>query len=363
MSEKEEKFLQSAIMLSRRNLGQTWPNPTVGCLIVKEGIIVGRGVTAKGGRPHAETLALQMAGDKARGADMYVSLEPCSHHGETPPCVDAIIKAGIARVIVAAIDPDKRVSGGGLASLKKHGVQTELIKMDDNTNAGFYSSITRKRPYIALKIATGVDGRLALSNGISRWITGVQAREYSHMLRSKFDALLTGIGTVLVDDPELTCRLPGLEGNSPVRVVLDSELALPKGSRLVKTREKSPLWVFGRNAIVEKVWNAKGIKLSGVREDFAGLDLTEVLNALAADGITRLMVEAGPRITTSFLKSGLVDYIYWFRAPKIIGGEGLSAVGDLNLSSMEEIKCFKRTCIKQLGDDVLEEYMPQCSPE
>jgi diaminohydroxyphosphoribosylaminopyrimidine deaminase/5-amino-6-(5-phosphoribosylamino)uracil reductase len=238
--------MRSALALARRGLGQVWPNPAVGCVIVKDGRVVGRGWTQKGGRPHAETEALARAGAAARGATAYVSLEPCSHHGKTAPCAEALITAGIGRVVAAVEDPDPRVSGRGIARLRDAGVvvETGLCATESvELNAGFFCRVISGRPLIALKLATSLDGRIATASGESRWITGPAARERAHLLRATHDAVLVGTGTALSDDPEMTCRLPGLASRSPVRVVIDRNLRLPAMLRLFAEAGVAPSWV------------------------------------------------------------------------------------------------------------------------
>lgn len=296
-------FMHHALTLARTNLGQTWPNPAVGAVVVKDGQIIGEGFTARGGRPHAEPQALAGAGEKARGATLYVSLEPCAHHGKTPPCTDAIINAGITRVVIACRDPNPPVNGKGIEKLKDAGI--EVIEGVCETDArilnrGFISAVERKRPYVMLKVATSADEKIA--GGKERWITGESARAEVHRLRSEYDAILTGIGTVLADDPLLTVRTPGMQHKSPVRIVLDRSHRLPRGSQLSKTIDVSALWVLGSKTI------------------------PEALSTMAEKGITRVMVEAGQKLNTSMLESGLVDTIYWFRAPHVIGEQGLSVV-------------------------------------
>lgn len=297
------RFMPVALSLSRRNLGQTWPNPSVGAVVVKDGRIVGEGWTAASGRPHAETEALKQAGAAARGADLYVTLEPCAHHGKTPPCAEAIITAGVARCIVACRDPNPEAAGG-IAQLQRAGVEViEGVCEEEarDINCGFFSRIEKKRPFIALKIATSLDEKIAFPAGEKKWVTGEPARAYGHLLRSRFDAIATGIGTVLADDPLLTCRLPGLEDRSPVRILFDRKGRLPKDSQLARTAGDVPVWVMAQPTIAEAV------------------------AALAEKGITRLLVEAGQQLSTAFLHSGLVDRMYWFRAPMVIGEKGLPA--------------------------------------
>lgn len=301
-----ETYMRRALALARTHLGQTWPNPSVGAVIVKSNSIIAEGCTQPGGRPHAETQALAIAGENARGAELYVSLEPCRHHGKTPPCTDAIIAAGVARVVVACRDPHPD-HGGGIEQLKAAGIEVIDAVLEEEAralNAGFITLVERKRPFVALKIATSADGKIA--GGPSRWITAEAARAKVHVLRSEYDAILTGIGTVLADDPLLTVRAPGLEHKSPVRVILDRHHRLPPESAIASTMDRYPTWIL----------------------DHANLEAA--IHHLAGKGITRLLVEAGQKINTSFLSSGMVDRIYWFKAPAIIGPKGLGAIdGDL----------------------------------
>src|SRR5579872_6272521 len=238
--------MRASLGLARRGLGNTWPNPAVGCVLVREGRVVGRGWTQAGGRPHAEAEALARAGRAARGATAYVTLEPCSHHGKTPPCAEALIAAGIARVVAAIEDPDPRVSGRGIARLKEAGITVETGPCADEAvelNAGFLCRVKHGRPLVTLKLATSLDGRIATASGESRWITGAAARERAHLLRATQDAVLVGTGTALADDPQLTCRLPGLEDRSPVRVVIDRNLRLPATLRLFSEARPVPTWL------------------------------------------------------------------------------------------------------------------------
>jgi diaminohydroxyphosphoribosylaminopyrimidine deaminase/5-amino-6-(5-phosphoribosylamino)uracil reductase len=321
------RFMRIALNLARRNLGQTWPNPAVGAIVVKDGMIIAEGWTARGGRPHAETQALEDAGALAKGATLYVTLEPCSHHGKTPPCADAIIKAGIRTCVVACRDPNPQVNGKGIKQLHDAGIEIieDICKQEArDINCGFFSVIEKKRPYIALKIATSMDGKITDPN--NRWITGEQARAYGHLLRSRYDAIATGIGTVLADDPMLNCRLPGLEDRSPVRVLFDRQHRLPKNSQLAKTAGDIPLWTMDSS-------------------------LPDAIHALTEKGITRLFIEGGQKLSAAFLQSGMVDRIYWFRAPMVIGDKGLSAIG-----LAEAIPRFAREATLKLGEDVLDIY-------
>jgi len=350
-------FMNSAIALAKTQLGQTWPNPAVAAIVEKDGVIIGRGVTAKGGRPHAETQALDMAGSAAAGATLYVTLEPCSHTGKTPPCVDAIIKSGIRKVVIACRDPDSRVMGSGIAALQATGIEIieNVCKAEaEAVNRGFFSRIQKGRPYVALKIATTLDGKIATASNESKWITGEKSRQRVHLLRSQFDAVITGIGTILADDPQLTCRLNGCMDRNPVRVILDSELRLPKSSKLVTTLKEAPIWMFARPAVVNNVWPVSGIKIFPVKEYFQGLDLEKVLQTLAEQGVTRVLVEAGTRVMTSFIRSNLVDTIYWFRSAMALGSGGRDGIDNLNINSITESLTFSSISIESINNDTLE---------
>lgn len=333
------RFMRVAIELAKRNLGRTWPNPCVGAVIVKDGQIIGQGVTAQGGRPHAEPQALLQAGSNAQGATLYVTLEPCAHHGQTPPCTEAVMAAGLSHVVIACADPNPLVAGKGIVALRNAGIKvTEHIETQSaaETHRGFFSVMHKKRPYIALKLATSLDGKMATRSGESKWITGERARGYAHLLRSRYDAIATGIGTVLADDPLLTCRLPGLENRSPVRVVFNRQNRLPATSQLAQTSQQIPLW----------------------HEDAA--DIPSAIQRLVDKGITRLLVEAGPTLSTAFLKSGLVDRIYWFRAPLVIGDDGRGGIGGGFTALLAELPRFKPTAHMVLQPDTLE--IMECSP-
>ncbi len=336
--------MQAALGLARRNLGRVWPNPSVGCIVVKEGVVLGRGVTAPGGRPHGEPQALAQAGGAARGATVYVSLEPCNHHGKTPPCSEALIAAGVARIVVACEDPDPRVSGSGIRRLREASIQVDVglcAEEAQEVNHGFITRIMKGRPGVTLKLATSLDARVATAAGHSQWITGPESRARGHLLRAHHDAILVGIGTVLADDPELTCRLPGLEAANPVRIVLDSSLRLPVTAKLVQgAASVAPTWVVtraGADAAKAAALEAFGVRILRVDGDVRGQPPVQAaLNALAGQGITRLLVEGGPTVATAFLKSGLVDQVEWFRAPMLIGGDGLSAVAGLDTDLLSQ---------------------------
>lgn len=351
--------MRHAIALGARNLGRTWPNPAVGTVIVQQEQIVGRGWTQPGGRPHAETMALAQAGERARGATAYVSLEPCAHTGKTGPCAQALIDAGITRAVIACRDPDPRVNGQGIALLRAAGINvTEGLRETEAKalNAGFFLRITHQRPLVSLKIATSLDGKIthppvrsdnAGGDTPPRWLTGPLARAYGHLLRARHDAILTGIGTALADDPLLTCRLPGLEDASLVRVLLDSSLRLPAASQLAQSAAQYPLWQLHTKQGEVNPFISPHVRA----ETLPSLDIPAVLNWLAQQGITRLLVEGGQGISTSFLQSGMVDRLYWFRAPLVLGEGALDAFA--------ETPCLERFTLAQtrrLGEDMLEIY-------
>jgi len=352
--------MRHALRLAERALGSTAPNPAVGCVIVKDGRVVGRGWTQPGGRPHAETVALARAGASAAGATAYVTLEPCSHHGQTPPCASSLADAKIARLVAAATDPDPRVSGSGFAYLESQGVQiTRDVLADDaeRLNAGFFRKVVDARPLVALKIAQTIDGYIADPNGNSRWITSAEARRHAHLLRTQYDAILVGIGTVLADDPQLTCRLPGLERRSPLRVVLDSRLQLAPESQLVQTAHLSPVLVFtlARSGGDDLV--ARSVEIERCSESESGMPaIAAVLASIARRGITRLLVEGGPRVHASFMRSGMVDVLHLFRAPMLMGAGGKAAIGaawQSDLISAPRLHLVERT---RLGADLLETF-------
>ena len=356
------RHMRHALALAARGLGQVAPNPAVGCVIVapENGRILGRGWTRPSGRPHAETVALAEAGEAARGATAYVTLEPCAHHGATPPCAEALIQAGVARVVAAVEDPDPRVRGQGFAMLRAAGMSLTtnvLAKEAEALNEGFFKKVTASRPLVTLKIAQSLDGRTASASGESQWITGEAARAYGHLLRARHDAILIGIETALKDDPALTCRLPGLENRSPIRVVLDSRLRLSERSKLAQTAREVPTLIFTTSASEGAALKACGVEVIQVAADPRGQpDLGAVLRALAGRGITRLLVEGGAIVHAGFLNHGLADRLEVFTAPKVLGSAGLGSVGGLAALALGEAPGFKRVGSRELGPDVLESY-------
>ena len=333
----DERMMRHALALARRGLGNTWPNPAVGAVIwhvTDDGpVIVGRGFTQPGGRPHAETMALAQAGEAARGASIAVTLEPCSHHGKTPPCSGAILQAGIRRVVSAIEDPDPRVNGRGHIMLRANGVEVVtgvLAREARRANFGFIRKVVDGRPSVTLKLARTADGFAGASGPERLMITGPQAQARVHMMRAQHDAILVGAGTVLADDPQLTCRLPGLEGQSPVRVVLDGGLSLPADRRVFTDRTGPATWVMaGADASWdrERALVGQGIGVERVRRGPDGLDLRGVLGALASRGITRLFCEGGPRLGEALARLDLVDDLVLLTGPEPLGAAGLPALG------------------------------------
>jgi diaminohydroxyphosphoribosylaminopyrimidine deaminase/5-amino-6-(5-phosphoribosylamino)uracil reductase len=351
--------MRHALRLACRALGTVAPNPAVGCVIVsRDGHVVGRGWTGRGGRPHAETVALEEVGAAARGATAYVTLEPCSHFGQTPPCANALAEAGIARVVAAVEDPDPRVRGKGFAALRDADIEVVTgicAKQAAELNAGLFKRVREGRPLVTLKIAQSLDGKTATAAGESKWITGEAARAYGHLLRARHDAILIGIGTALADDPELTCRLPGLENRSPLRVVLDTRLKLNEWSKLASTGE-TPTLVFaaadGGGAL-----SACGVEVVKIARDARGRpDLAAVLADLGKRGITRLLVEGGATVHAAFLDRGLADRLEIFRSPLVLGAAGHNGIDSLAALTLGEAPRFRPVGRRSFGPDLLESF-------
>ncbi|WP_428488718.1 bifunctional diaminohydroxyphosphoribosylaminopyrimidine deaminase/5-amino-6-(5-phosphoribosylamino)uracil reductase RibD [Rhodopila sp.] len=366
----DTQHMLSALALARRGLGSTWPNPSVGCVIVRDGRVVGRGTTAPGGRPHAEVVALAMAGDQAKAATAYVTLEPCCHFGASPPCTDALIGAGISRVVVAATDPDDRVNGRGLEQLRTAGiaVETGLLQADAlDTLIGFDRRIRLGRPMLTLKLASTLDGRIATHGGESQWITETPARRLGHAMRGRHDAVMVGVGTVLADNPDLTCRIPGFRPTPNVRVITDSHLRTSLTSRLLTTAATVPTWFLlreGTNLAREDAFVDLGAKLIKIPGSSVGVDLTAAMTALGSAGLTRVLVEGGAKLAAALLRADLVDRIAWFHAPAVMGGDGWPAVQAFGIQALDRMPRFRRDCITVIGNDMLSEYarQPSCSP-
>ncbi len=360
---EDERFMAEAIRLSRRHLGLTSTNPSVGCLIVRDGVVLGSGVTAVGGRPHAEPQALAEAGEAARGATAYVTLEPCSHYGKTPPCAEALIAYGVARAVISVTDPDQRVSGRGIAMLRDAGIEvdTGILETEGRRSlAGYLMRQTRNRPYVTLKLAVSADGMIGKVGEGQVRITGDVARAQVQMLRAESDAILVGIGTAISDDPELTCRLPGLEDRSPLRIVIDDDLQLPLGSKLVKTARKYPvIAVAGHPPSFDDNTDAAFLGRRAAL-DAAGVEVLQsnsgepgaLLEALGTRGISSLLVEGGGKTARRFLDAGMIDRILLFQGPADIGEGGIeSPVLKSNIPAS-----FMHIGESRFGDDLCDEY-------
>ena len=360
----DQRFMALALALGRRGHGRSWPNPAVGAVVVKDGVIVGRGWTQPGGRPHAEPEALSRAGEAARGATLYVTLEPCSHIGKSPPCADAIIAAGIARVVSAIEDPNPEVAGQGHAKLRAAGISVDIglaAAEAAHDHAGHFRRIRDKRPHVILKLAVSSDDKIGAAGRKPVAISGEAAKARVHLLRAQSDAILVGIGTVLADDPLLTCRLPGMEARSPVRVVLDRSLRIPGASRLIHSARETPLWVMTSNiseAPAAMKLGAAGAQVIRVATTSTPprLDLPGVLHALAGKGITRLLVEGGARVASSFVASGLVDEVWLLRGAEAVGADGVAALDALPLTSITQSPAFKLRVSETLEKDTLTIY-------
>ncbi len=357
-----------ALSLGRRRQGQTWPNPAVGCVIVKEGRIVGRGWTAPGGRPHAEPQALAHAGSAAQGATAYVSLEPCAHHGRTPPCVDALIAAGITRVVAPFEDSDPRVAGRGFAMLRAAGIEVTTGVMAAEAArdlAGFLLRVREGRPRVTLKLAASFDGRIATATGDSQWITGPQARRVVHAMRARHDAVMVGAGTARADDPALTVRGLGMT-HQPVRIVVSRRLDLPLGGILAQTAAptatRHPLWLcHGSNAdprLIE-AWSGLGAKLIPCAILAGQIDVTALLQALGQAGLTSVFCEGGGALAASLLAAARVDELIGMTAGVIIGAEGRPALGALGVSQLAQAPRFDLVESRRIGPDILHRWHPQ----
>ncbi len=359
----EEQYMRRAIALAKLGEGKTRPNPLVGAVVVKDGRIIGEGYHTKYGALHAEREALAdciRRYEDPRGADMYVTLEPCCHTGKQPPCTEALVEAGVGRVIVGSADPNPLVAGKGIEFLQQHGIKVEtgFFKAEcDALNPIFFYYITTGKPYVALKYAMTADGKIATVAGASKWITGEEARNHAHGLRNRYAAILVGINTVLADNPMLNCRLEG--GVNPLRIVLDSSLRIPAECQLVQTAREIPLLVVCGNASAEKKAELEGLGVEVL--PLPGTDGRPDLKALTSElgkrGIDSLLIEGGSQVHYSALKAGIVNHIYSYVAPKIFGGA--RALGPVSGDGVEQVaEAFPLQVVgtQNLGDDILIEY-------
>ncbi|TVS04046.1 MAG: bifunctional diaminohydroxyphosphoribosylaminopyrimidine deaminase/5-amino-6-(5-phosphoribosylamino)uracil reductase RibD [Rhodobacteraceae bacterium] len=358
--------MRLAIALGARGLGRVWPNPAVGCVIVREGRVLARGWTQPGGRPHAEAIALARC--DARGATAYVSLEPCAHHGKTPPCAEALIGAGVARVVTALTDPDPRVAGRGHDMLRAAGIEVaEGVEAEAaaRVQAGFLMRIREGRPMVTLKLALTLDGRIATATGESCWITGPEARRAVHGLRASHDAVLVGAGTARADDPDLRVRGLGV-AHQPVRVVASARLNVPPSGRLGASAREAPVWLVHAPeapAEAQTAWAGTGAELIACPDAGERLDMAAMLRALAARGLTRVLCEGGGALAAALLRADLTDELVIFAAGKIIGAEGRAGVGPLDLSALASAPRFELAALRHVGGDVLQHWRRLSSPK
>ena len=358
-----------ALSLAQRGVGQTATNPSVGCVIVKDGVLLGRGRTGAGGRPHAERAALDDAAKRwsiehVRGATAYVTLEPCAHTGMTPPCSDALISSGIARVVAPFSDPDERVSGKGFSSLHSAGITVDVgICAGDAKQIlrGYLSRREKNRPFLTLKLASTLDGQIATRTGESRWITGSDARARVHLMRARSDAVLVGVGSVLADDPSLDVRLPGLEAIHPIRVVADTRLQTPLTSTLARSANERPLVLLtsvDTEAPRIEAFKALGAQVLPIPMLRSGLSMADGLAELATIGIGSLLCEGGGRLAASLIREGLVDELVWFSAGGTMGSGGAPAISDFGLEALNDMPRFSQISVEQVGDDIMSVWQP-----
>lgn len=363
MADADVRFLRRALRLARRGLGRTSPNPAVGAVVVRDGEVVGEGFHEGPGRPHAEVVALAEAGERARGATLYVSLEPCTQHGRTPPCAPQVIEAGIARAVIGCIDPSPREQGAGSAALAAAGIDVvvgELVTEAEDLIAGFSSRVLRARPLVTVKLAMSLDGRVAAADGSSRWVTGPTARRDVHRLRGWSDAVLTGIGTIAADDPSLTCRLRGYKGRQPLRVVLDSTGRISPGATvldeaaptLVCTTAKAP-----EEALAEI--RARGAEVMRFPSRDGRVDLAAVLAELGRREVCDLLIEGGPTVAGECVERGLADRFVFYLAPKLLGQVGLSAIAGVVVPNIADARELTITGVHRVGADIRVDARPR----
>jgi len=362
MTGDDARWMRLALSLGARGAGRVWPNPAVGCVIVKRGRVLGRGWTAPGGRPHAEPQALAQAGEAAQGATAYVTLEPCAHFGQTPPCVEALIRAGLARVVVALRDPDPRTDGDGVTRLREAGISVRVGVEETaarRAHAGFLSRVTKGRPALTLKLATSFDGRIATATGESQWITGAPARREVHALRARHDAVMVGAGTARADDPALTVRGLGIS-RQPARIVASRNLDLPRSGRLAATARQVPLWLLhapDAPADRQVAWQAMGAVLVPVATGADGaIDMAAALQSLGQAGFTRIFCEGGGTLAAALLAADLVDDLVGFTAGLAIGAEGLPGIGALGLADLSGAPRFTLCATRAIGPDIVHEW-------
>jgi len=359
-SQADHGFMKMALKLAAKGSGLVSPNPMVGAVVVREGEVVGRGWHRRYGEPHAEVMALRAAGDLARGATLYVTLEPCNHHGQTPPCTDAILSAGVARVVTATPDPNRKVSGGGAAFLETQGLQVEMGLLEAaarRMNEAWFTWVETDRPFVIAKAACSLDGKIATRTGDSQWLTGPAARAVGHRLRHECDAIVVGVGTVLADDPQLTTRLPRRRTKDPIRIVLDSRLRLPLTARLLQLNSPAPTWIATTSAAPPKKikeLEALGATVLVMSADMGRVDLESLMGELGCRQVQSLLVEGGAEVLGTFFDQNLVDKFYFFYAPKFLGSQkALGVLGGTGVDRLAKAHQARDLTLRRLSPDLL----------
>jgi diaminohydroxyphosphoribosylaminopyrimidine deaminase / 5-amino-6-(5-phosphoribosylamino)uracil reductase len=351
----DEHYMRLALQLAEATLGQTGINPSVGCVIVKHGRIIGMGAHLQRGSHHAEIHALQMAGDEAKGSTVYVTLEPCSHYGRTPPCAERLISEKVARVVVAALDPNPQVSGRGVEMLRSSGIEVDvglLAAESAQMNEMFNKYITTRLPFVTLKTASTLDGRIAAASGDSKWITGEQARGYVHVLRARHRAIMVGVDTVIADDPSLTARLPS-PSLQPIRLVVDSHLRLPLNSKVVRTQDAPTIVLTTKQASMDQIMKLNALGVEVIKcGDGPKVDLRHAMKVLGEREISSILLEGGGRLNGAMLEAGLIDKMVLFFAPKLIGGAAPANFSFLGLDRMNDALQLERVRVEVIGEDV-----------
>jgi diaminohydroxyphosphoribosylaminopyrimidine deaminase / 5-amino-6-(5-phosphoribosylamino)uracil reductase len=364
MTDLHEKYMRRALLLARKGIGKTGPNRAVGCVIVRDGAIVGEGWHRRAGTPHAEVHALAAAGGMARGADVYVTLEPCAHFGKTPPCAEALIAAGVGRVYAGMVDPNPQVAGKGLEMLAAAGIGVVAGVLEDacrDVNEPFIKHVTTGLPFVVLKSALTMDGKSATSCGDARWITNERSRRFVHKMRSRLDAIMVGVGTVIADDPELTCRIPG--GKDPLRVVVDSGLRIPLHARLFHLKSSAKTLVAAVSGDASKIAGIRGLGADILlcREKDGRVDLHDMMARLGAMGVQSLLLEGGSTLAGEALRLGMIDKAILFYAPKLVGGDGPGPFSGSGVERMEDAIRLKKITLARFGEDILIQGYPEIS--
>lgn len=362
MSIPDLKHMKRALSLARKGMGKTSPNPAVGCVIVKDGVVIGEGWHKKAGGPHAEIFALEMAGTAARNADVYVTLEPCCHSGKTPPCSEALIAAGVKRVFAAMADPNSKVNGNGFRALEKAGIITECGLMEDEAralNLAFIKHVTTGLPYVIYKCAMTLDGKIATFTGESRWISGAESRRFVHRLRSRCDGVMVGVDTIIADDPQLTVR--HVRGKNPWRIIVDSTLRTPESVNVSSESlaQKTIIATTEQNPRVHLRYLQRGVSILVCRERNGKVDMEDMLKQLGERNIQSILLEGGSRVAGEALKQGLIDECIFFYAPKVIGSDGFSPLAITGISSMDKALIFTDVSVQKAGPDIIITARPE----